>query len=133
MGASACSPLCAPEAANKQYDPFRWEYGEDEVPVNQDNGSPVQCRISGVKADTLAKWQQDLKAAKGQFRDPLDRSQPVILKSLSQDEGEIKCTYERPDIFVKDEAAKTAKVYNIFEEHPSGPEEITVGGINRHT
>lgn len=51
----------------------------------------------------------------------------VLLKSPGSD-SEVRCTYERPYVFLKDEAATRGKSYRILDAVGHRPQQILVKG-----
>jgi len=52
----------------------------------------------------------------------------VILKSISGDDYEIKCTYERPYAFLQDPTTGKGKKYKIVDSGDSKSSHVVVNG-----
>jgi hypothetical protein len=56
------------------------------------------------------------------------KSDPIILRSLSSKESEVKCTFERPYAFLNDPTTGRGKKYKIVDFADCKPSQIIIRG-----
>ena len=60
------------------------------------------------------------------------KTEPVILRSLSSKDSEVKCTFERPYVFLNDPTTARGKKYKILDFADCKSSQIVIRGMHSH-
>lgn len=90
MGQSICAPNHI-EAEFKN-NPFDYQFGEDFLETNIFHEDNIVCRVREIEHN-MHDCQENLKISQKLYKDPTMKSEPIILRSLSSKDNEVRCTY----------------------------------------
>jgi hypothetical protein len=129
MGTAAIQ-CCSPTLPLNEMDlnPLAFMFGEDNNETKIIHEDSISCRNKDIES-VMKECEGKLKESAKLFKDPLMKSEPVILRSYSSQDHEVKCTYERPYIFLNDPTTGRGKKYKIIDTTDCKSSQIIVRGI----
>jgi hypothetical protein len=104
-------------------------YDEDKYEARIKHSSDMICTNEAIEANILF-CEQKLKKSERLYRDPTMRSEPIVLKDANRPNFEVKCTFERPYVFLNEGITGRGKSYPIINERDSKASQIIVKGKN---
>ena len=107
---------------------FQYAYDEDNKEIRIMHDDHIECSDPYVQKN-LKDCQERLKKSQKLFKDNSVKTDAIILKSLTAQGAQIKCTFERPYVFLNDSTAARRKSYKIVNKLDSKSSQIVLRGI----
>jgi hypothetical protein len=127
MGSSICTPNHVEVEFNNN--PLDYAFAEDALEARIPHEDSIICRVRDIEQN-LNDCQEKLKISEKLYKDPTMKSDPVILRSLSSRDSEVKCTFERPYVFLNDPNSGRGKKYKIVDFADCKSSQIIIRGTH---
>lgn len=110
-----------------RFEPLEFAYDEDKFGARIKHNSDMICSNEAIAAN-IASCEQKLKNSERLYKDPTMRSEPIVLKDANRPNFDVKCTFERPHLFLKEGVTGRGQSYPIINEGDSNASQIIVKG-----